>query len=113
MDIATLEREVELLHSRVCYALADPKRVLILYLLSQGEMIVNDIAEALDTPQPTVSRHLRILRERNLVEGERDGTTITYKLSDARIIQALDLMREILVTQLKAGAELAESFEAS
>ena len=110
MDKDKLEQEVNLLHNRVCYALSDPKRVLILYLLSEGGQFVNDIAEILDIPQPTVSRHLRVLRERELVLAERQGSSICYSLGDERIIQALDLMRSILSTQLAAGIDLAQSF---
>ncbi len=106
MDKDRLEREVDLLHNQVCYALSDPKRVLILYLLAEGGRFVNEIAEQLDMPQPTVSRHLRVLRERNLVQVERQGTAVRYSLADERIIQALDLMRGILVDRVAADADI-------
>jgi ArsR family transcriptional regulator len=104
-----LEQEVELLHSRICYALADPKRVLLLYILSKGSHCVSELVEALQVPQSTVSRHLRVLRERRLVETERQGTAVYYTLADRRVIEALDLLRGILVTQLAASADLAQS----
>ena len=110
MDIKRLEQEVELLHNRVCYALSDPTRICILYLLAEGGRFVNEIAELLDAPQPTISRHLRVLRERDLVHAERQGTAVCYSLVDERIIQALDLMRDIVVSQLAAGVDLAQSF---
>ena len=90
-----LEKEVNLLHQRICYALADPKRVLILYALSEKPLRVNELAAELDTPQPSVSRHLRVLRERGLVETERDGTSVIYSLSDIRLIEAVDLLRNL------------------
>ena len=62
-----LEREVNLLHASICQALADPKRILILYALSEGPKNVSELTEALDVPQPTVSRHLKVLRERCLL----------------------------------------------
>jgi DNA-binding transcriptional ArsR family regulator len=110
VDIKRLEQEVELLHNRVCYALSDPTRICILYLLAEGGRFVNEIAELLDAPQPTISRHLRVLRERDLVHAERQGTAVCYSLADKRIIQALDLMRDIVVSQLAAGVDLAQSF---
>ena len=109
MDLEKLGQEAELLHNRVCSALSDPKRILILYLLSKRGHFVNEIAEALDLPQPTVSRHLRVLRERDLVHTERQGTAVCYSLADARIIQALHLMRSIVSSQLAAGVDLAQS----
>ena len=104
-----LELEINLLHNRVCQALADPKRVLILYALAEGPCCVNELVEMLDVPQSTVSRHLGILRERGLVNAERKGTAVFYTLSDQRIIEALDLLRAILATQLAADADLAGS----
>lgn len=112
VDIKKLEQEVELLHNRVCSALSDPTRICILYLLADGSRFVNEIAEMLDAPQPTVSRHLRVLRERGLVHTERQGTAVCYSLADPRIIQALDLMRGIVVSQLAAEVDLAQSFSA-
>jgi ArsR family transcriptional regulator len=109
VDIKKLEQEVELLHNRVCYALSDPTRICILYLLAEGGRFVNEIAELLDTPQPTISRHLRVLRERELVHAERQGTAVCYSLADKRIIEALDLMRGIVVSRLAAEVDLAQS----
>ena len=104
-----LEQEIELLHSRVCQALADPKRILILYVLVDGAQRVNELVDIMDVPQPTVSRHLAVLRERGLVNTERMGTAIYYTLADRRIIDALDLMRGVLATQLATDADAIQS----
>lgn len=104
MDIKILQREVQLLHERVCSAMSDATRIMILYLLSEKSMYVNEIADALEQPQSTISRHLKILRERSLVASERQGTAILYSLPDRRIIEALDLMRSILNDQVMAAA---------
>ena len=109
MSEAKLEREVELLHDRICSGFADPKRILMLYALASGPLCVNDLAEALSLPQSTTSRHLRVLREKGLVHSERQGTSVLYTLADRRLIQALDLMRAVLSSQLTAEADLARS----
>lgn len=103
-----LEREVNLLHASICQALADPKRILILYALSEGPRTVTELTEALDVPQPTVSRHLKVLRERRLVSTEREGTNVRYSLADDRVIGALDTMRAVLVGSLTQQAKLAQ-----
>jgi DNA-binding transcriptional ArsR family regulator len=105
-----LETEIGMLHDRICHALADPKRILILYLLAEKPRLVNELCNELSIPQPTVSRHLGILKDRGLVTPEREGTAIRYTLGDHRIIDALDLMRAILNTQLHAGIKLARTF---
>jgi DNA-binding transcriptional ArsR family regulator len=104
-----LEQEIDLLHSRICQALADPKRILILYTLVDGPKYVNELADELDLPQPTASRHLAILRERGLVQSERQGTAVYYTLADRRIMDALEIMRAILATQLNADAGVIQS----
>lgn len=113
MDIKSLELEIKLLHERVCSALSDTKRIMILYLLAEKDMFVNELSEALNTPQSTISRHLRVLRERSLVSTERQGTAVLYSLMDKRIIKALDLMRDILKDQIQAEAAITKSIPRS
>jgi DNA-binding transcriptional ArsR family regulator len=91
-----LEREIHELHAGLCSALADPNRLMILYSLSESTHSVNDLAERLGLPQPTTSRHLKILRDRGLVTPQRVGTNVMYSLADARLIEALDLLRSVM-----------------
>lgn len=104
-----LEIEIEMLHKRICHALADPTRILILYYLAEKPLYVNELVEAMKIPQSTISRHLGVLRDRNLVNTERDGAAIKYNLADRRIIKALDIMRAILATQLANSIEIAQT----
>jgi ArsR family transcriptional regulator len=108
-----LETEINLLHSQLCAGLADPKRILILYELSEGSHNVTELAERLSMPQPTVSRHLKLLRERDLVENLRKGTSVYYSIADERVIQALDLLRAVLADQLQDHADLAKTVSQS
>ena len=109
MKDQALELEINLLHERVCAALSDTTRIMILYLLADQPLFVNEISETLDTPQSTVSRHLRILRERNLVDTAREGTSVRYSLKDHRIIAALDLLRDLLNDQVQADAAITQA----
>jgi ArsR family transcriptional regulator len=95
MDIPQIE-ELGLLHANICQALGDPKRIQILYALHGEPRYVSALAEDLGMPQPTVSRHLQVLRQRSLVLTERDGQTVVYRLADARIIDVLNMMRQIM-----------------
>lgn len=101
------EAEIRMLHAQVCQALADPTRILLLYQLADGPKSVGELAAALGTSQPTVSRHLKVLRERGMARAERLGTTIMYSLTDMRVIQALDLMRAVLADTLAQRGALA------
>jgi DNA-binding transcriptional ArsR family regulator len=104
-----LTEEINLLHAQICQGLADPNRILILYLLADGPRYVTELAEMLNVSQPTVSRHLKVLRDRSLVTATREGNTVNYALRDRRIIQALDLLRAVMADALTERAELIEA----
>jgi DNA-binding transcriptional ArsR family regulator len=107
----SLEQEVNLLHASICQGLSDPKRILMLYALSDRPMHVNELAEALHVPQPTVSRHLKVLRERQLVAARREGPSVQYSLADERVIQALDILRAVLLGTLSRQRMLADEMD--
>ena len=107
----TLAQEVSQLEADLCFALADPTRILILYTLDEQSRNVTEITKALNISQPTTSRHLKILRERGLVHTERRGATITYYLTDRRLIEALDLLRSVLRDRLSHRASLIDEIE--
>jgi DNA-binding transcriptional ArsR family regulator len=100
--------EANLLHSHCCQAIADPRRIRIVYALDQQARNVSELAEHLDLPQSTVSRHLKELLNRGMVRSRRDGPAVIYSLSDHRIIEALDLMRQVLLDNLRRQAQLVE-----
>ncbi len=106
-----LEREIFELHNGICTALADPRRIMILYTLADGPRNVGELAEQLHVPQPTTSRHLKVLRERGLVVGERDGNLVTYRLTDPQLIEAIDLLRAVLRGVYTQRAALLEEPE--
>ncbi len=105
---APLSLEVIRLHADICSALADTNRILLIYALSERPYTVNDLADCLGFTQPTTSRHLKILRERGLVHAIRHGASIEYSLSDHRLVQALDLLRDILRDRISDQASLIE-----
>jgi ArsR family transcriptional regulator len=73
---STLSQEVSQLHADICSALADPTRILILYLLAEAPHTVNELTAKLNTSQPTTSRHLKVLRERGLALASRQGQSV-------------------------------------
>ena len=63
----------------------DSTRIKILYVLSQSEMCVCDIASLLQMGQSAISHQLRVLKQMRLVNFRRDGKTVFYSLSDDHI----------------------------
>ena len=105
----SLTQEITALHAGICSALADPRRILMLYALNDKPRNVSELADELGISQPTASRHLNILRERGLVTAKREGQSVFNTLADKRIIDALDLLREVLASNLQSQAALVES----
>ncbi len=102
----TLKQEVSQLEADFCFALSDPNRILMLYALSEKPLNVTELTHELGLNQSTTSRHLKVMRERGLVQTVRTGTTVTYHLSDQRLIQALDLLRAVMRDRLTQRASL-------
>ncbi len=67
---------------RVMKAVSDPNRVRVLKLLQGNELCVCEIQGLLGLAQSTVSKHMKLLEDAGLVERERQGTWIIYKLAD-------------------------------
>ncbi len=70
-------------HDRMFKAFADPTRLRILHLLTQGELCVCDIVDAMRVPQARVSRHLATLRSAGLVKDRKNGLWRHYSLVKA------------------------------
>jgi ArsR family transcriptional regulator len=102
----TLKQEIIQLEADFCAALSDPTRILILYEKKKKALNVTELTNELGIPQPTTSRHLKVLRERGLVETQRQGTVIIYHLADPRIVQAMDLLRSAMRDRLTQRANL-------
>lgn len=92
--------EVNALHARVCKALADLNRLLIINELRDGPKSVGDIAASLRLSQPNVSRHLAVLRDRGFVTAERTGSNVECSLASPKVLRAMDLLREFMAAEL-------------
>lgn len=98
-------REIYELHARVCKAIADPKRLLIINELRDGARSVGEIADELGLSQPNTSQHLAILRERSIVTTSRSGNTVYYSLNSRKVIDAVDLLREFMAEFMASISE--------
>ena len=66
---------------KVYKAIADPTRRKIMQLLRERDMTAGELADKFDFAKPTLSRHFSVLREADLIQGTKSGTTITYRLN--------------------------------
>lgn len=103
-----ISEEINQLHADICSALSDPRRILLLYTLAEKPCTVNELAEKTGSSQPATSRHLKILRERGMVNAARQGANVEYSLGDQRLIEALDLLRAVLRDRIAYRASLMD-----
>ena len=106
------EQEMELfkLKAEICKTFSDTKRLIIINELRHGEKQVGELADALDMPQAIASRQLAILRNKGVVTPRREGTNVYYSLTDLKIIEACDIVHEVLLNHLAKNKEQAEKF---
>jgi len=103
------QRRLYHLHARICHVLANPKRLEIIDRLRTDERSVGELAGIMQIGQANLSQHLAVMRQQGIVTPRREGASVYYGLSNPKIVKACDLMRQVLLEHLKAGANLAEA----
>ena len=97
------------LHADICKTLGSPARLRIIAALRDGEMTVGEIVEAVGARKANVSQHLAVMRQRGIVRARRQGLNVYYRLTSPKIIQACELMRDVLLEEVWAESALVGS----
>ena len=84
--------------------MAEPLRLRILQELEGGEMSVGDITEAVESTQPNVSKHLKMLQEAGLLGRRQEGNTVYYSIADASVFEICDVVCSSIRERLTARA---------
>jgi ArsR family transcriptional regulator len=92
--------EITTLQADVLKTLANPRRLEIVHRLAQGPCEVGRLAEELGISQPNVSQHLAVLRSAGVVDSEREGREMRYRLTDPDVVVACNVMRGVLQRRL-------------
>lgn len=93
-------------HADLCQVLCNAKRQKLLYVLQKGEQTVSDLADITEIPQPTVSQHLRKMRDKGVVTKRSDGNQNYYGIRDDRLLEASHTIRQVLLDTLEAEQQL-------
>ncbi len=99
------------LHAEVCRVLTDPKRLMLLEILRDGERSVGELANELGSTLANTSQHLGVMRSAGLVETRRNGTTIVYRLAEPEIVEACDVIHRIVDRRLATRTGARRRFE--
>lgn len=84
------------IQAEVLRALSNPRRLEIIHWLAKGPCDVGTLADRMAIAQPNLSQHLSLMRTTGIVEGERHGREIRYRLVDPDIVRACGLMRGVI-----------------
>ncbi|HEV8401781.1 MAG TPA: metalloregulator ArsR/SmtB family transcription factor [Candidatus Limnocylindrales bacterium] len=99
--------EITILQAEVLRTLASPRRLEIVHRIAAGQCEASRLAARMGISQPNVSQHLAVLRGAGLVEAERDGREVHYRLTDPDVMVACGIMRGVLERRLRRLAELS------
>lgn len=96
------------LQADVLKTLASPRRLEIIHRLAEGPRDVTRLAEELGISQPNASQHLAVMRTAGIVEAERNGREVIYRLADPDVVTACGIMRGVLTRRLARLSEITD-----
>jgi ArsR family transcriptional regulator, virulence genes transcriptional regulator len=99
------------LHADVCKIFSHAKRLEIIDSLKDRELSAAELIEKIGLSKANLSQHMSVLKSKGVILTRREGISIFYRISNPKIIQACNLMREILMEQLQEKGKIASSFK--
>lgn len=94
------------LHADVCKIFSNAKRLEIISMLKDREMSAGELIEKTGLSKANLSQHMTVLKARGVILTRREGVNIYYCISNPKIIQACNLMREVLLEQLEEKGKM-------
>ena len=99
------------LQAELCRALSHPVRLELIHLLREGPKRVGDLAQIIGLNQGTVSRHLGVLRNSEILTTQHHGRDIHYQIVDPRVSDLCELMRQVLVEQAVRRSKVLKTLD--
>ncbi|KKT78450.1 MAG: Regulatory protein ArsR [Microgenomates group bacterium GW2011_GWB1_44_8] len=100
-------REVFRLHANFYKLLANDRRLEIIQLLGNGALTVGEMSKMLSIPQPNLSQHLAVLRISGILQADKRGRKVYYKLMSKKITKSLELLREVFLGKVLNSRDIA------
>ncbi|MDO8553859.1 MAG: metalloregulator ArsR/SmtB family transcription factor [Candidatus Micrarchaeota archaeon] len=104
-----MKKEIYQLHAEMCKVFSNSTRLEILNLLRDSELTVSELIDKTKLSQSNVSQHLSIMKSKGILVSRRKGMNTYYTLSNPKIINAFDIIREILIERLKKMKNLSKT----
>ena len=99
------------LQAELCRAMGHHVRLEIVHTLRDGPKRVGDIAQMMSLAQSIISRHLAVLRNHKIVAAQRQGQDIIYSITNHKLVNVCDLMREVLLEEAAHQSELIQALQ--
>ncbi len=93
--------EIYELQADICKIFANAKRMEIINILKDGETSANELIQTTGLSKANLSQHMAILKARGVILTRREGVNMHYRIANPKIIQACNLMREVLAEQIQ------------
>lgn len=98
-------------HAEMCKVFSHPLRLQILNTLRDKEMSVSDLAHWLGVAMGNLSQHLNMMKQRRVLVTRKEANNVYYRLANPKILEAFDLIREILFEQMRREGILVREME--
>ena len=95
-------------HAEMCKVFSHPKRLELINSLRDKEMSAGELGERLGLSPANLSQHLTMMRERRILVSRKEGNMVYYRIANPRLLEAFDLLREILFEQIRQDAALIQ-----
>jgi len=99
------------LQADLCKIFSNAKRIEIMNILKDREMSASELIEEIGLSKANLSQHMGVLRSKGVVLARREGLNIFYCISNPKIIQACDLMRQVLLDQSQEKGKMVSSLK--
>ena len=103
-----MDDQLYVYHAEMCKVFSHPKRLELINMLRDKEMSAGELGERLGLTPANLSQHLTMMRERHILVPRKEGNMVYYRITDSRLLEAFDLLREILFEQIRQDAALIQ-----
>lgn len=104
-----VDKKIYELHANICKALGNATRIEIIDLLQNKELTYGEIHTEIGGPKSSLAQHLNVLATKGILNQRREGLNVYYSISSPKVTRACQLMREILIENLRKQNQLLKN----
>jgi ArsR family transcriptional regulator len=95
------------LQADICKIFANDKRLEMINLLKDKEMSNSELMQKTGLSKVTMTQHMNVLKSKGVIAVRREGVQLYYRIANPKIMQACNLMKEVLIEQLQEKEKMA------